>query len=79
MWEAWGKGDRKGAVSAIPDRVIGELIQRGSMADIRARVQRYFDAGLDTAYLSLTTLEPDPERKRAILREAVRALAPGAR
>ncbi|MEK7444722.1 MAG: LLM class F420-dependent oxidoreductase [candidate division NC10 bacterium] len=79
MWEAWGKGDRKGAVAAIPDRVIGEILQRGSMAEIRARVQRYFDAGLDTAFLSLTTVEPDPERKRAVLRDAVLALAPGAR
>jgi probable F420-dependent oxidoreductase len=77
MWEAWGRGDRKAALAAIPERVVGELILRGSMDQIRAGVQRYFDAGLDTAFLALQTSEPDPARKRAVLRAALAALAPG--
>jgi probable F420-dependent oxidoreductase len=78
MWQAWAGGDRKGAVAAIPERVIDELVGRGPLAEIRKRVQRYMDNGLDTAFLSLMTTETDPERKRALLREAVRALAPSA-
>jgi hypothetical protein len=37
------------------------------------------DNGLDTAFLSLMTTEPDPTRKRVLLMDAVRALAPAAR
>ncbi len=77
MWEAWTRGDRKGAVAAIPDRVVGELVMRGSVDEIRARVRRYFEAGLDTAFLAFQTSEPDRERKREIVRGAMRALAPG--
>ncbi len=76
MWNAWSAGDRKGAVAAIPDQVIDDLIGRGSLPDIRARVQRYFDAGLDTAFLQFFTTEQDPARKRALVMDAIRALAP---
>lgn len=79
MWQAWAAGDRKAAVAAIPQKVMSDLIPRGSVEEIRARVLRYFEAGLDTAFLSLSTSEPDPARKRAILMSAVRALGPRAR
>ena len=79
MWDAWAAGDRKGAVAAVPERVMRDLIVRGSMGEIRDHVLRYLDAGIDTAFLSLTTLEPDPGRKCLILLDALRALAPGAR
>jgi probable F420-dependent oxidoreductase len=76
MWDAWSRGDRKGAVAAIPERVTRDLILRGSMAEIRAGVRRYLDAGIDTAFLSLSTTEPDPALKRPLLADALRALAP---
>jgi alkanesulfonate monooxygenase SsuD/methylene tetrahydromethanopterin reductase-like flavin-dependent oxidoreductase (luciferase family) len=79
MWRAWEQGDRKGAVAAVPEQVMREIIPRGSVEELRARIRRYFDAGLDTAFLALSTSEPDPARKRAILMSAVRALAPNAR
>ncbi|HET7340215.1 MAG TPA: LLM class F420-dependent oxidoreductase, partial [Methylomirabilota bacterium] len=60
MWEAWEKGDRKAAVAAVPGKVMGDLIVRGSMAEIRAHVQRYLDAGIETAFLQVSTLESDP-------------------
>jgi probable F420-dependent oxidoreductase len=78
MWQAWERGDRRAAVAAVPEGVMGELILRGSMADIRAHVQRYLDAGVDTAFLQLSTLEPDAGRRRRTLREALQALAPPA-
>jgi probable F420-dependent oxidoreductase len=77
MWKAWEQGDRKAAVAAIPDRVVNDLQIRGSMDEMRAHVQRYLDAGIDTAFLSLSTVEMDPKRKREILLGAMRELAPG--
>lgn len=79
MWEAWERGDRRAAVAAVPERVMTDLILRGSMADIRAHVQRYLDAGIDTAFLQVSTLESDPARRRRLLGDALRALAPSAR
>jgi probable F420-dependent oxidoreductase len=77
MWRAWEQGDRKAAVAAVPDRVIGDLFVRGSADEIRAHVRRYHEAGIDTAFLSLSTVEQDPARRRAVLADAMRALAPG--
>jgi len=79
MWTAWRSGDRKAAVAAVPERVMNDLIIRGSMETIRAHVQRYLDAGVDTAFLALSTLEQDPARRRAIQLDALRALAPATR
>jgi probable F420-dependent oxidoreductase len=77
MWDAWAKGDRKGALEAVPDAVVRELIVRGSLAEIRAGVQGYLAAGIDTAFLQFFSAEANPERKREIILAATRALAPG--
>jgi hypothetical protein len=79
MWDKWAAGDRKGAVTAIPSAVVDELITRGPLPAIRARVQRYLDLGIDTAFLQLQTNDPDPARRRALTLDAMRALAPTAR
>jgi len=78
MWDAWASGDRKAAVAAVPGEVMDDLIIRGSMREIRAHVRRYLEAGVDTAFLSVSTLEADPARRRAVLADAIRALAPSA-
>lgn len=77
MWQAWERGDRKAAVAAVPGAVMADLIVRGSTGEIRAHVQRYLDAGIDTAFLQVSTLEIDPGRRRRVLLDALRALAPG--
>ncbi len=46
MWDAWAAGDRKGALAAIPDSVVDELIVHGSVDECRAHVQRYVDNGI---------------------------------
>ena len=79
MWEAWARGDRKAAVAAVPPGVMDDLIVRGSMAEIGVHVQRYLEAGIDTAFLQVSTLEQDPGRRRRLLLDALRALAPSAR
>ncbi len=46
MWDAWAAGDRKGALEAIPDSVVDELVVHGSVAECKAHVQRYVDNGI---------------------------------
>jgi probable F420-dependent oxidoreductase len=79
MWEAWDRGDRRGAVAAIPPAVIGDLFGRGTHAELKARVQQYMDRGLDTAFLQLSTSETEPARRRNAIVDAIRAMAPGRR
>ena len=79
MWEAWARGDRKAAVAAVPERVMNDLILRGSIEEIRKAVIRYFDAGIDTAFLQLATTESDPARRRQMTLDTLRGLAPGTR
>jgi alkanesulfonate monooxygenase SsuD/methylene tetrahydromethanopterin reductase-like flavin-dependent oxidoreductase (luciferase family) len=76
MWRAWKSGDRRAAVAAIPEQAIDALIVRGTIDDMRAHVQRYLAAGVDTVFLYLLTYETDPVRKQETLRNAMRALAP---
>jgi probable F420-dependent oxidoreductase len=61
MWQAWQSGDRKGALAAIPDSLVDELIVHGSPAECRARVQAYADAGVTIPIMALT---PTPELER---------------
>lgn len=52
MWRLWGEGDRKGALAAIPDEVVDELILHGTPDQIRAKVQAYVDNGVSTPVLA---------------------------
>ncbi|MCW2898031.1 MAG: Luciferase-like monooxygenase [Streptosporangiaceae bacterium] len=70
MHEAWAAGDRKGALAAIPDEVVDDLIVHGSPERCRERVQEYVDNGLTTPVLGIL---PGGDRSMA---DAVRALAP---
>jgi probable F420-dependent oxidoreductase len=76
MWHAWDSGNRRAAVAAIPQQTIDALIVRGAVADMRAHVQRYVDAGVDTVFLHLLTCETEPARQRQVLYDTMRALAP---
>nr|BFE62265.1 LLM class F420-dependent oxidoreductase [Dactylosporangium thailandense] len=53
MWDAWAAGDRKGALAAIPDEVVDQLIVHGSPAQCRAHVERYAAAGVTTPVIAL--------------------------
>ena len=70
MWEAWQAGDRKGALAAIPDRLIDELFIWGSPEQCREHIQRYVDNGVTTPALAIMRFgDVDP-------RQAIRDLAP---
>ena len=69
MWAAWAAGDRKGALAAIPNEVVDELIVHGSLAECRAHVARYVAHGVTVPMPALVLAGGD-------LGEAVRGLAP---
>jgi probable F420-dependent oxidoreductase len=70
LWSRWREGDRQGALAAIPDEVVDELVVHGSPEDCRAHIQRYVDNGVTTPALALL---PAPGLDTA---QAVRDLAP---
>lgn len=69
MWEAWKAGDRKGALAAIPEEVVDDLVLSGSPDQVRGKVQAYLDAGVTTVTLMVVAAGTDQ-------RQAVRDLAP---
>jgi probable F420-dependent oxidoreductase len=69
MLDAWAAGDRKGALAAIPDQVVDDLVVHGALAACRERVEQYRAGGLDTPVISIIpapgTDVPDAVRKLA--------------
>src|SRR5690606_34454423 len=72
MNDAWAAGDRKGALAAIPDEVVDDLIVHGSPEACRERIRQYVDAGLTTPVIALVDTGGMSHA------EAVRALSPAA-
>jgi probable F420-dependent oxidoreductase len=70
MRDAWADGDRKGAVAAIPDHVVDDLVVHGSPQACRERVAEYHAHGLNTPVIMIV---PTPGVDEA---SAVRELAP---
>ena len=71
MWDAWAAGDRKGALAAIPDEVVDDLVVHGSVAECRAHIQRYVDNGVTVPAPAVIPIGID-------LAEAVAGLSPSA-
>lgn len=69
MWDRWKAGDRQGALAAIPDALVDELIVHGSPEACREHIQRYVDNGVTTPALALLPFGIDQ-------RQAIRDLAP---
>ncbi|MEV4346106.1 LLM class F420-dependent oxidoreductase [Actinoplanes sp. NPDC049596] len=53
MWDAWSSGDRKGALAAIPDQVVDDLIVHGTPEQCRERVEAYAAAGITVPVMAL--------------------------
>ena len=53
MLAAWAAGDRKGALEAIPDSLVDELVIHGAAEYCRDRVAAYHEAGLDTTAIAI--------------------------
>ena len=69
MWKRWAEGDVRAAREALSDEACDRLYIHGTPDACRARIQEYFDAGLDTAILGLIEEAMPP-------REQIRLLAP---
>ncbi|MGH8981173.1 MAG: LLM class F420-dependent oxidoreductase [Acidimicrobiales bacterium] len=68
MWEAWAAGDRKAALSAIPDEVVDALVVHGDPDECRAHIARYVANGVTVPVLAVMAAGD-------VLAEALRALA----
>ena len=76
MAEAWHAGDRRGALAAIDDDVVDELVVHGSPAACAAHLRRYADAGVDVPVVALV---PSPDvRDAASLVETLAGLGAAA-
>ena len=53
MQEAWAAGDRKGALAAISDDVVDELLVHGAPQACRERIAEYQARGLDTPVIAV--------------------------
>lgn len=69
MQAAWAAGDRKGALAAIPDELVDDLVVHGSPAACRERIQQYVENGITTPVLAVLPVGVDPAT-------AARELAP---
>jgi alkanesulfonate monooxygenase SsuD/methylene tetrahydromethanopterin reductase-like flavin-dependent oxidoreductase (luciferase family) len=71
MWAAWEGGDRRGALAALGDDVVDELLVHGPPEACRERLAEYAEAGVHTPILYVMPVGGD-------IRDSVRALAPAA-
>lgn len=70
MWKAWDEGDRKGALAAIPDSVVDDLVVHGPAEYCRERIRAYTGNGVTTPVIA--PIGPPSADPAAV----VRALAP---
>jgi probable F420-dependent oxidoreductase len=70
MLELWAAGDRKGALAAIPDQLVDDLVLHGTPEACREQVAAYRASGLDTPVIAIL---PAPGLD---VPDAVRRLAP---
>ncbi|WP_238547182.1 LLM class F420-dependent oxidoreductase [Actinoplanes friuliensis] len=76
MWKAWAAGDRKGALAAIPDEVVDELIVHGSPEQCRDHVARYAEAGVKVPVMALVPLPDQANLTPAELTDLLTRLGP---
>jgi alkanesulfonate monooxygenase SsuD/methylene tetrahydromethanopterin reductase-like flavin-dependent oxidoreductase (luciferase family) len=65
--ERWAKGDRKGAIAALPEEAVQAGWMVGTAEECRDRIRQYEQAGLDTIILSYLEDVCDPYRAIADL------------
>jgi len=73
--EAWNAGDRRKALSLVPDQMLESIFVFGTSEQIVQRLRDYEQAGITTTALQFTSFQPDPEQKRRRVMRAMEALA----
>jgi probable F420-dependent oxidoreductase len=64
MWKLWAEGDRAGALAAIPDRVVDELLVHGSPQACREHIAEFVAHGVTVPVIGLVHADGDPVRAR---------------
>jgi probable F420-dependent oxidoreductase len=73
--DAWKAGDRKKAVSAVPEEMVDSIFLIGSADKCRRRLKEYEQAGVTATALQLSSLAPTPEERRAKILRSLEKLA----
>ena len=73
--EAWNAGDRRKALSLVPDYMLDSIFVFGTAGQIVQRLRDYEQAGITTTALQFTSFQPDPEQKRRRVMGAMEAIA----
>jgi probable F420-dependent oxidoreductase len=76
MREAWGRGDRRAALAAVPDHLVGELAVIGTPEECKRQLRTYCDNGVTIPILNLINVAEDPGARAEESLAMVRALAP---
>jgi len=69
MWDLWAAGDRRGALAAIPDQVVDDLVVHGPAEACREHIVRYMENGVTIPAPMVIPVGVD-------LEDTVRRLAP---
>jgi alkanesulfonate monooxygenase SsuD/methylene tetrahydromethanopterin reductase-like flavin-dependent oxidoreductase (luciferase family) len=76
MLELWAKGDRKGAVAALPAEVVDDLVVKGTAAECARQIGDFLAAGIDGVNLMIPAgVTIDAASRVAFLSDVARALA----
>src|SRR6266851_129407 len=73
--EAWNAGDRRKALSLVPDRMLESIFVFGTAEQMVQRLRDYESAGITTTALQFTSFQPDPEEKRRRVMRAMEEVA----
>jgi probable F420-dependent oxidoreductase len=73
--EAWNAGDRRKAISLVPDYMLEAIFVFGTADRIVQRLREYEQAGITSTALQFTSFQTDPEEKRRRILRAMEAVA----
>ncbi len=72
--EAWNAGDRRKALSLVPDYMLESIFVFGTVEQIVRRLRDYEQAGITTTALQFTSFQPNPEQKRRRVMQTMEAV-----
>ena len=75
VFDAWTAGDRKKALSLMPDSMMEAIYVFGGPGKIAARLREYEKAGITSTALQFVSYASDPAEKRARILRAMETLA----
>jgi len=75
VFDAWTAGDRKKALSLMPDSMVEAIYVFGTSAKIAARLREYERAGITSTALQFVSYAKDPTEKRTRILRAMETLA----